>query len=350
MKKAVSSIWVLSMWALLLWVININCTSQRTTNKGDAIAVVSDSSIGNNAFKPGRLWYDTNGEVINAHGGGVLYANNAYYWFGEKRGQHASEGVNVYSSKDLYNWKNEGVALLPEQDTTSDIARGCIMERPKVIYNKSTGKYVMWFHLELKGQGYKAARAAVAVSNKVTGPYQFIRSFRPNGNMSRDMALFVDDDGAAYHIYSSRENYDLRIARLSDDYLSATTKDSLLFSKHREAPALFKYNKKYYLITSAATGWRPNQATMHVADHLFGPWALLGNPMVGAHADSTFGGQSTYVLPVPGKKDAYIFMADQWNPKDLKESRYIWLPVQFKNGKPFIEWMDLWNVHFFDKR
>ena len=31
----------------------------------------------------------------------------------------------------------------------------------------------MWFHLELRGKGYKAARAGLAISDKVTGPYTF---------------------------------------------------------------------------------------------------------------------------------------------------------------------------------
>jgi beta-galactosidase len=226
--------------------------------KHQGAKAVADDRIKN--IQPGALWYDEKGELINAHGGGLLYQDKTYYWFGEKRGRRASEGVNVYSSKDLKNWKFEALALAQEEDATSDITKGCVMERPKVIYNKKTGKYIMWFHLELKGKGYSAARAGVAISDKVTGPYQFVSSFRPNGNMSRDMTLFVDDDGKAYHIYSSRENYDLRIAQLSDDYLTATTKDSLLFSKHREAPAVFRYQNKYYLITSGCTGWAPNRA------------------------------------------------------------------------------------------
>ena len=350
MIKTYSSILRLFIYALLLLITGTNCTSSKAVNKGNAVVVV-DSTLGNNQFKPGALWYDTNGEIINAHGGGILYVNNTYYWFGEKRGLHASEGVSVYASKDLYHWKNEGVALTPETDTASDITTGCVMERPKVIYNKSTGKYVMWFHLELKGKGYNAARAAVAVSDKVTGPYQFIRSFRPNGNMSRDMTLFVDDDGSAYHIYASRDNYDLRMARLTDDYLAPTVEDKLLFSKHREAPAIFKYQNNYYLITSACTGWKPNKADLHTATSPFGPWQPIeGNLMSGTNADSTYGGQSTYILPVMGKKEAYIFMADRWNPKDLKDSRYIWLPVQFKSNQPYIAWMDAWNLHFFDKR
>ncbi|GAB2806481.1 glycoside hydrolase family 43 protein [Ferruginibacter profundus] len=297
-------------------------------------------------IKPGTVWRDDKGEVINAHGGAIIFHNGTYYWFGEKRGRSASEGVNVYSSTDLYHWKFEALALAQDRnDSASDIAMGCVMERPKVLYNALTKKFVLWFHLELRGKGYSAARAAVAVSDQVTGPYKFISSFRPNGNMSRDMTLYEDDNGAAYLIYSSRENYDLRIARLTDDFLSVTAADTMLFSKHREAPAVFKKNNTYYLITSGCTGWKPNKASLHTATNLFGPWVESDdNPMSGPNAAITFDGQSTFVLPVENKKEQFIFIADKWNPADLKDSRYIWLPINFKNEKPVAEWKDEWSI------
>jgi len=299
-------------------------------------------------FLPGEVWKDASGEVINAHGGAVIYAAKKYYLFGETRGARGTRGVSVYSSNDLYQWKSEGLALSTSTDSTSDITNGCVMERPKVVYNKKTRKYVLWFHLELKGKGYAAARAAVAVSDKPTGPYTYLGSFRPNGNMSRDMTIFKDNDDKAYLVYSSNENYDLRVVQLTDDYLSVTTQDKLLFSNHREAPALFKKNNTYYLITSGCTGWAPNKATLHTASSIWGPWELASNnPMQGENADLTFGGQSTYILPVEGKKDAYIFLADIWKPADLADSRYVWLPIQFKNNYPFIEWMNEWNLNFF---
>lgn len=311
------------------------------------VAVAGEKSI-----VPGEVWKDTNGEPINAHGAGIVYANNRYYWFGEKRGRGASEGVNVYSSADLYTWKHEGLALSPDYaDTTSDIARGCVMERPKVIYNNKTGKYVMWFHLELRGKGYSAARTAVAVSDGVTGPYKFLYSFRPNGNMSRDMTLYRDADQSAYLLYSSRDNYDLRIVKLTDDYLQVTGDDKLLFSNHREAPALFSYNRYYYLITSGCTGWKPNKATIHRASSVWGPWEELPyNPMEGDKAATTFDGQSTYVLPLAGRSDAFIFLADRWNPGNLRDSRYLWLPVRFRKGQPFVEWMDKWDLTLFGSK
>ena len=130
-------------------------------------------------INPGEIWPDNNGVHINAHGGGMLFHNGKYYWFGEhkiegEKGNKAWVGVHCYSSKNLTDWKDEGIALeVVKNNPNHDITEGCVLERPKVIYNKATKKFVMWFHLELKGQGYDAARSGVAVSDKVTGPYTF---------------------------------------------------------------------------------------------------------------------------------------------------------------------------------
>ena len=113
------------------------------------------------AFRPGEVWPDENGQHINAHGGGVMKYGDTYYWFGEHKAEHTSSalvGVTCYASEDLLNWRNCGVALSVTDQRGHDIERGCVLERPKVIFNKVTGKFSMWFHLELKGQGYNAAR------------------------------------------------------------------------------------------------------------------------------------------------------------------------------------------------
>jgi beta-galactosidase len=159
------------------------------------------------------------------------------------------------------------------------------------------------------------------------------------------MTIYKDTNGDAYLIYSSRENYDLRIARLSDDYLSVTTADSMVFSKHREAPSVMKYKAYYYMITSGCTGWKPNEAWLHRSISMLGPWErVAGNPMVGPNARLTFDAQSTFILPVGRRRKEYIFMADRWKPGDLKDSRYIWLPVSFKNDIPFVSWQDSWSI------
>lgn len=306
-------------------------------------------------FQPGRPWLDDNGVMINAHSRGLLFDGGKYWWFGEhklegKKGNSAWVGVHCYSSEDLYNWKDEGIALRVSDDPASEITAGCILERPKVIFNQKTGKYVMWFHLELKGQGYKAARSGVAVADKITGPYNFIDSMRPNGEMARDMTLFVDDDGKAYHFYAAEDNATMVISQLSDDYLKPSGKFiKILNSRYREAPAVCKYQGKYFLITSDCTGWAPNAATIAISESIWGPWTEKGNPCRGAESEVsvTYNSQSTYIQPVVGRPGAFIFMADRWNPENAIDGRYIWLPILWEQGMPVLRWLPEWDLNVF---
>lgn len=350
------------------------------------------------SFHPGKLWFDDKGYHINAHGGGVLFHNGKYYWFGEHKGELSNAafvGVMCYSSTDLYNWKNEGVALAVEKEEKSPIVSGCVIERPKVIYNEKTRQFVMYFHLELKGRGYAAAQVGVATSDRPEGPFKFIKASRVNagrwplnmsgsqkkstvssadfekwwtpewtqavkdglfvrrdfegGQMSRDMTLFVDDDKKAYHVYSSEENLTIHIAELTGDYLNHTGNYIRIEpAGHNEAPALFKKDGKYFMFTSGCTGWDPNAARLLTSDNMLGDWTLHPNPCVGKGAGLTFHSQSTAILQVPGKKDAYIFMADRWIPKNPIDGRYVWLPVLFEHGMPVLKWEDEWSLDVFD--
>lgn len=365
------------------------------------LGIVAQGQGNYEEFKPGKVWNDSEGTPINAHGGGMLVYENTYYWFGEHKiagpkGNTSQVGVRVYSSKDLYNWKNDGVALVVTEDTTSILQRGSVIERPKVIYNDKTSKFVMWFHHELKGQGYDAAMTGLAVADKVTGPYEYIDSFRMHpgvwpqnfteeqqqkaadmfknkdsareekrnngaylyrdfngGQMSRDMTLFKDDDGTAYHITSSEENATLLISKLADDYLSLTDEYVRVFpGGNNEAPAIFKKDGKFYMFTSGLTGWAPNPARSAMAGDMMGPWEDLRNPVRGTETEkeTTFKSQSTYILPVLGKTDAFIFMADRWRPKNPIDGRYIWLPIEFEDGKPVLKWKKEWDLSFFENK
>ena len=349
------------------------------------------------SIRSGEVWPDQDGQHINAHGGGVLKHDGTFYWFGEHKSEHTSSalvGVTCYASEDLLHWRNCGVALSVTDERGHDIERGCTLERPKVIYNNVTGKFCMWFHLELKGRGYDAARYGVAVADRPEGPYKFLYSQRADagtwpvefgeqelavvdtlnanhfkqgwtpdwlkavaqglfvkrdfgtGQMSRDMTLYVDDDGKAYHIFSSEDNLTLHIAELTADYLHHTGRYTRIApAGHNEAPAIFKHEGTYWMITSGCTGWDPNAARMFSAPSIFGPWEQHPNPCRGDKSEITYGGQSTYILPVPGKKDLYMFMADIWRPRNPIDARYIWLPIQFdEDGTPYLEWMDEWNI------
>ncbi len=315
----------------------------------------------NQAFHPGKNWFDTSGKHINAHGGGMLYHEGSYYWHGECRPegsdkQDALIGVSCYKSKDLLNWDSCGVALsVIKDDPGHPLTSGCKIERPKVLFNKATGKFVMWWHHDLKGWGHAGAYAGVAVADKPEGPFKFIEILRPGWRMARDCTLFQDSDGSAYFICASDDNANLNILRLSDDFLKPSGMMMQIFQgRFMEAPCVFNHDGKYFFIGSDCTGWTPNEARSASASNIFGPWKELGNPGLGEGADTTWGSQSTFVLPVAGKPGAFIFMADIWKPENLADSRYVWLPLFFKKApagfmRPHFRWHDSWDLSVFDQ-
>lgn len=366
------------------------------------------------SFKPGEVWKDNNGVPIQAHGGGILYDENTatYYWYGEDKtyGYSPTKGVHVYSSQDLYNWKDEGLALTAiesmdqfdidplisqlyegrtdRDDIFNDIGSTRVLERPKVIYNDNTGKYVMWLHTDgpsaTSTANYAKAEAGYALSDSPTGPFIYGKSERmdrvpPNAEyngqpnqpgMARDMTLFKDDDGTAYLIYSSEENMTIYISKLNEEYTDVVgwhkegkeERDTTYQAEYgvdyvrvfpgaqREAPAIFKYEGKYYLITSGATGWAPNPARYTVADHIFGPWKPMRDPSVGNKAATTFDSQSTFVIPVDPDNGKFIYMGDRWKQGDLKDSRYVWLPIEFGQDEEIkLKWYDEWDLSLLDR-
>ncbi|XP_038996872.1 uncharacterized protein LOC120121617 [Hibiscus syriacus] len=295
---------------------------------------------GDNYYRPGNIWLDTDVNPIQAHGGGVLYdeISSTYYWYGEYRdvpqgsttGRIDVIGVGCYSSKDLWTWKNEGIVLPADMENkTHDLHISNVLERPRVIYNEITGKYVMWMHIDTGN--YSKASVGIAIGDSPTGPFQYLRSLRPHGRDSRDMTVFKDDDGVAYLIYSSQSNSELHIGPLTDDYLDVQPDmQRILVGLRREAPTVFKYQGIYYMITSACTGWAPNEALAHAAESMMGPWETIGDPCIGGTNTfrlAAFLSQSTFVIPLPGSPGSYVFMADRWNPAQLNDSRYVWLPL-----------------------
>lgn len=354
----------------------------------------------------GGVWLDTDGNTIQAHGGQVQKIGDKWWWIGENR--DGNRDIKLYSSDDLYNWKSEGSAMRAlsnrnqldsdpyfvalygdlssaEKDVVYQAIRSnAVIERPKLIYNASTRKYIIWFHAD--DSNYGAAAAGVAISDNITGPYKFIKRSRlhqlpaseyhqpnewyeepANRGMARDMNLFADDDGKAYIIYSSEENRTTFISRLNEEYTDldvpqtpvGLAKNGVDFIRlfpgaQREAPALFKYDGKYYLITSGATGWDPNQARYWVADEIFGEWKDKGDPCISElgipyPANLTFRTQSTNVIPVDPANGQFIYMGDRWNSGNLKDSRYIWLPVIFTpTGDVELRSISNWNFSLFE--
>lgn len=375
----------------------------------------------------GAVWKDTNGKPIQAHGGQVQKmtmpdGSQKWWWIGEDKttGSH-SNGISTYSSDDLFNWTFEGYAMrsVPSREALDtdpyftalygdltpaekDYVYLCInkttaiIERPKMIYNEKTGKYIIWFHAdgptEESTSSYAAAAAGMAISDTPNGPFKFIKRSRlhqlpeeeyyadngqldwyeeeSNRGFARDMNLFIDDDGVAYIIYSSEENRTMFISRLNDEYTDLdVAQDPVGLAKNgvdfvrlfpgaqREAPALFKYDGTYYMITSGATGWSPNPARYWKADEILGTWTDMGDPCVGDVDRKTFWTQSTNVIPVDPENGKFIYMGDRWgygkvqdfSAAALADSRYVWLPVEIDaTGHVTLNDVKEWDLSYFD--
>ena len=335
-----------------------------------SVLVTAGSALAAPEFRPGEVWLDTSNNPVQTHGGGILLHSNIFYWYGEDRTPGGTGAVSCYSSTNLYDWKREGVALsrfgLPRKN-----GMRASVERPKVIFNPRTKKFVMWMHVEHGGYAY--ARAGIATSDSPAGPFTFLQAIRPVANTNafaandsddqdlyggtfRDMNLFLDDDGRPYVFYSSEGNWTMYVVRLNDDFTGPETPvvenqtwARTLVRQMREGAAPFKFNGRYYLITSACTGWTPNAADCAVADNILGPYKSRGNPCIGEGAERTFETQSTFVLPVPERPGKFIFIADEWHPQNLPDSRYVWLPLNLDtNGAFTLRWQDRWDLSLFD--
>ena len=306
----------------------------------------------NTQISPGVLWNDVNGEQINAHGGCVVFNKGTYYWFGEDRTGFVSNGVSCYQSKDLYNWKRLGLSLKTTgeaKEDLNDISHGRLFERPKVIFNPKTNKWVMWSHWESSNSDYSAARVCVATSDKIEGPYTLYKTFRPNKNESRDQTLFVDTDGKAYHFCSTDMNTNTNIALLRDDFLEPTpTEIKILNELKYEAASIFKVGDVYYGLFSGCTGWDPNPGRSAYTYNILGEWTTGVNFAVDKLKQVTYNSQSNYVFQLPDKDKAFIYMGDRWNRNDPGKSHFVWLPISMRSGYPVVKWYDAWDLSVFN--
>lgn len=299
---------------------------------------------------------DDRGRTVHAHGGQIVTADGRYYWIGEDRTERNK--VSCYVSDDLKLWqfcnhiltvdskagKHSMVTDLTMEvsEQEAEIGIGCNIERPKVIYNEKTKKFVMWMHWELPND-YREARCAVAVCDKIDGDYIYLGSFNPIGFMSRDCTLFVDDDKSAYFISTARDNLDIHIYKLSEDYLSIDRLVRVLWpGQQREAPTMFKRHGYYYMLTSGCTGWFPNQSSYAWSKSIDGDWSMrydLGDC-------TTYRSQPTCVIPKRNENTGereYWYLGDRWGGDGdaYFRSEYVLLPLRFISDTELsLDWME----------
>lgn len=353
------------------------------------------------SIRPGQIWLDTKGERIQAHGGSVMYLDGLYYWYGENKEKTTGKnsvwhwGVRCYCSSDLYNWEDKGLIIPPEENPASSLHPHSMMDRPHIIYNQLTRKFVCWLKI-MHPDGTQTA--TILTADHILGPYTKVREgLRPLGMNAGDFDLAVAPDGKAYY-YFERVHSETICADLTEDYLDVTGFYSTHFPHPgppyvREATSHFMRKGRHYLLTSGTTGYLPNLSEAAVAETWHGPYQVQGNPHRNDPSNTSFHSQISSVFKVHGKKDLYIACADRWLPeytdlnyedykkgyellfhpeeekrKSLEEilrtenmegqwfrdneqntaiADYVWLPLKFDGETVFIEWLDEWKMEDF---
>lgn len=348
-------------------------------------------------FYPGKTWLDTEGKRIQAHGGSVFYQDGVYYWYGENKEFTTGQndiwhwGVRCYTSTDLYNWTDRGLIIPPEPDApNSPLHPASCMDRPHIIYNEKTQKYVCWVKVMCPDG---TQRSTVLTADNILGPYEKIREgLLPLGMSAGDFDLAIAGDGKAYY-YFERVHSETICADLTEDYTDLTGYYSTHFPRLgppyvREATAHFLRKGKHYLLTSGTTGYLPNPSEVAIADTWHGPYTVLGNPHVQDASQTSFHSQISSVFKVQGKKDLYIACADRWLPgkmdipyeiykakfenwfqsnpdgiylsdEEMKYDHedaisntsvadYVWLPLRFDGENVIIDWHDEWRIEDYE--
>jgi hypothetical protein len=329
--------------ALFITLLAFSLLVLDSKSKADGPKAKSADSQLQSLVSSGEVWPDSDGRAVQAHGGAVLREGDTFYWFGEDRSRDNDRNlgyVACYASQDLVNWSfRRKVLKLADPENLGPNWR---IERPKVFFNKTTGLYVMYAHIDGLGGGYSYAHVAVFTCATVDGDYHYIHSFRPLGLESRDIGQFVDDDGSAYLIFESRPSHGFFIAALSDDYLTVARKVCFIEAP-LEGGALVHYGGLYYVIGSAMTGWSPNPNKFATASHLEGPWSEFKD--IAPPETNTFGSQSSFLLKVVGtQKTTVVFCADIWRPRTLWDSRYLWMPLEIGDGNLRLPQPHPWSI------
>ena len=286
--------------------------------------------------------FDAEGNALDAHGGEVAFFDGRFYLYGESYGcgfgwkQKGTPfcGFKVYSSPDLIHWNDRGFlfdfSTREWQERCDGSTYGCF--RPHVVYNDSTGKYVLWINTYDVAVGFRVFEADSPVGLFVERPIPrlAVNSDKEVWINNGDEDLFVDNDGTAYLVYTDwRRDGDLVVEELTPDYLSGTGEFTRLRLRRVEAPSLFRNGSRYYVTFSDPNcGYCTTGTSVVSAPTPMGPWS----PAVRISSNSC-GGQPGHVsrLPTANGGAWYLYQSDLWNNSEPNEASadLFWAPLSF---------------------
>lgn len=340
-----------------------------------------------------QVLFDTDGNKIEAHGGSIITVNGKYYLYGEnKEGVYGKNekgrwlkwhsGIKLYSSIDLVSWKYEGYVQEATNDPWNPFFPSFIMDRPHIIFNKKTNKFVCW--VKSSFDIFCNTGFSILIGDSLLNMEYKGMIFSKQGNVG-DFDLF-EDEGKGYVVMAVKDHMVLQ--ELNDTYTDFGERFSnhLLFEKNyppfvREAPCFFTRNGRKFIITSGTTGYYPNRTIGYDITDMHGEWKELGYTCVDDKKKNSFHSQFSSVFKHP-TKDLYIAIGDRWindpgieqidyeelfervyepqergeewdklakklnsvSKEDLTKATYLWLPIQFDDkGNPYLVYKKEWE-------
>lgn len=285
-----------------------------------------------------RVRIDTDGNVVDAHDGCIVFFQGAYFLYGEfygnltgsafaNGGWGAAPQLAVYSSPDLVTWTFRGHlfnASVPSDSTYTKWIPTALVQNDTIT---------LWF-----GSGaWSTATSRDGVAFDLAHRYETSRL----GGSTDGTGLLLDDDGAGYVAFSAlssggalKGGHLVSIERLAPDLLSSSRVNVTGFFPldYVESSSLFKRGSIYYLLTpSCCCACRGGSGlAVYTATSMTGPWALQAHSDINCGADvaicGAFGARqvgradivfnaqwwSVNVIPLAGGDSAYILTGRRW--------------------------------------
>lgn len=357
-----------------------------------------DPNIQNDVF-----WLDKDGNTIFSQGGGIFKFGDTYYWYGVKyeeaekyvqnpkvyySSKDTFAGVTCYSSKDLVNWKNEGIVVTKDAVNNADE-----MGEQKARWVGRLGvakvgeKYALFVQHEFpeteqtdptktkdypdvakEGSGefngqYYSKQVLVLTSDTPNGQFtwnQRINMHDYTGGTSNtgDQTVFTDEEtGKSYLVYSygrGRNKMFLSEIVAQEGGKIGLAKSHMIYNgAGREGNCMFKYDGKYYVCASDLYGWNASHGYYLKLDSLTDEYLESFTPvtsmklMAGTSDDFCHVSQTGFFYTVNGsEQETVIFCGDRWagfagNGLGFNQ----WCPLSFDAaGEPYFNSLSAWDI------
>jgi beta-xylosidase len=210
-----------------------------------------------------------------------------------------STSFHAWSSRDLVNWKDEGVIL----DLARDLKWASMHAWAPAIATKN-GKFYYYFSA--------AQNIGVAVADQPAGPFKdplgkpLVAKTDYPRMQAIDPMVLVDDDGSAYFYWGQGR---CKAVKLNEDMISFNTNavSDLTPPGYNEGPFVHKRNGKYYLSWSEFDTRDPRYSVAYATgDSPLGPFTkAAANPILRQNGPIKGAGHHS-IVKIPGRDEWVI--------------------------------------------